>query len=544
MDEEKAEQDPQEQVDAAPQESVEQAEGPPEDAEATAPAPSAEEAAPAAAEEGEATTPEAEAEAEEEEHPGFTSTVEETGPCGRLLRVEASEERVAEEIDKAYDELRRTVFIKGFRPGHVPRHVLERRFGEEVLAGVKETLMDEGYQAALEEHELQPAVPPEIVGMGEEDEAAAPVLEPGEALRFEVTVEVAPEFTIDNYEGLVVERPSVTVSEGDVDQALEAFRMRRGDFAVVEDAAIEEGDVPVVHAVALVDGEEAWRGDELGAHIGDETVGGLSVPGLRDAFLGATPGESRTLKVTLPEEFPEEELGGREVDLEVTVDEVRRFSAPEPTDAWAQELDFEDLEDMREELADELRRQREREADEAVQRGLDQQLLELTSFDVPDGLVERMVENQKERQRLGLLYRGVPEEQIDRLIAEHEQRTREESARTCKLHFIYRLIAEQEKLFVTEGEVDQRVQAIALNYQRRPDEVRAELEESGRLRSLRQQMLEEKVRDFLVQHAEIRQAEAPPATGPEETEEVAAQLAEQRPPPEGEATEPDDEPQA
>ncbi|MFC1806614.1 trigger factor, partial [Planctomycetota bacterium] len=441
--------------------------------------------------------------------PSSAAAVEETGPCARLVRVEVSQTRIQEEIDSSYTELRQTVFIKGFRRGHVPRHVLEGRFGEDVLKAVKETLMDEGYQKALEEHSLKPALPPDV-----DQEAVS--LDPTQPLSFEVKLEVAPDFTLDNYKGLAVQRPTLAVSEQDVEQALEAFRMRRGEFKVVEEAEVGENDVPVCHAVALVEGEEKWRREGLGAHIADETVGGIPVPGLRDALIGTKPGEAKILKVTLPAEFPEEGLAGKEVDLEVTVDEVRRFEVPEATDEWAKTLEFDGIEDLREEIEDELKQQRERDADEAVHRGLDDQLLELTAFDVPDGLVERMVEGAMERQRMGLLYRGVSEEDIAKLVAEQEQRTREGSIRQCKLYFIYLQIAEQEKLFVTEAEIEQRVQAIALNYGRRPDEVKADLEESGRLGSLRMQMREEQVRDFLVQHAEITEVEAPsPAAEPE-----------------------------
>ena len=520
MDEEHAEKDaPQEEQpsEESPQEATAavatEASGPEE--------PPQEEGAAAAAEGAEAVEAGAPAEGEEakeEGPPPFVSTVDETGPCARLVRVEVTKERVRQEIDSSYEELRRTVFIKGFRTGHVPRHVLERRYGADVLEGVKQTLMDEGYKAALEEHSLRPALPPDV-------DPKVVTLELGKPLCFEFQLEVVPEFTIDNYKGLVVQRPPVGVSEEDVERSVEALRMRRGEFKVVEGASIEEADVPVCHAVVLLDGEEAWRRNELGAHIADQTVGGLAVPGLRDALVGAKAGDSKTLKMTLPEEFPEEALRGKEVDLEVTVDEVRRFIAPEASDEWAKSLEFEGLEDLREELEDELRQRRERDADEVVRSGVDDQLLELTSFDVPDGLVERLVEGAKDRQRMALLYRGVPEAEIEKLVAEQEQRTREGSVRSCRLHFIYVQIADQEKVFVTETEMEQRIQAIALNYERRPDEVKAELEEQGRLSSLRQQMREEKVRDFLVQHAEVQEAEAPAPAPEAEPDEPAAETA-------------------
>jgi len=442
---------------------------------------------------------------EQEAPPTYTADVEQTGPCARLLRFDVSHDRVQQEIDDSYKELRQTVFIKGFRKGHVPRHILERRFGEQVLDGVKQALVDEHFATAVDEHSLRLALQPDI----QYDDIT---LTPGQPLHFEINVEIVPEFTIDNYKGIEVERPPVDVTQDQVDQHLEAFRMRHGQYDTIPEGQAEETDVPVCHAIALHDGNEIWRRDELGAHIADETIGGLPVPGLRDALLGAKPGDSKTLKCTLPDEFPEEEHRGKEVDLEITVDELRRFTVPDATDEWAQSVNFDSLEDLREELEDELRREHEQAADDAVQERIADRLLQLAHFDVPEGLVDRLTTGAKERQRLALLYRGLQPDRIDALLTEQDATRRESSIRHCKLYFIYEKVAEQEKIFVTEDETQQRIQAIALNYRRRPEEVLAELEEQDRLPSLRQQMREEKVRDYLVQHADIH--EAPPADTP------------------------------
>ncbi len=436
--------------------------------------------------------------------PRATATVEDAGPCARLLKVEVPQARVHEEVERSFAELRKTVFLKGFRPGHIPRHVLERRFGEQVLDSVKQTLVEEAMEQATEDHALRLALPANV-------DLPAITVDATKPLAFEARVEVVPDFTLDNYKGLVVGRPLVEVADADVERAFAQFRARHGRFEKLEQGEVLEGDVPMCHAIALEGGAEIWRDTELPAFLDREVIAGMPAPGLRAALLGAKVGDTKCLKVTLPETFKAEEHRGKEVDLEVTIDELRRLVLPEATDEWARSLGFDDLDDLRDELRDELRRHREQEADDAVQARIAERLLELTDFDVPEGLVERLVASAKERQRLALQYRGVPEDEMAAHLAEVDKQTRDSSVRQCKLYFIYQRIAENEKIFVTEEEVQQRIQAIALNYRRRPEDVASDLEREGRLSSLRLEMREEKVRDFLVQHAVINQAPSPAA---------------------------------
>ena len=436
--------------------------------------------------------------------------VEEKGSCERLVKIEIPQKTVHDEIEKSYEELRKTVFVKGFRPGHIPRHVLEKRFGAQVLDGVKHTLIDENFEKAVEGQSLKLALPAKV----DYEKIAIAADKP---LAFEVSVEIVPAFTVGNYKGLAVERPAVQVTKDDVEKAVEGVRLRHGKFQKLEGGEIAETDVAVCHAIALQNGEELWRENELGANVPGETLGSMLVPGLKQAFLGAKAGDTKTFKVTLPQDFVAEAHRSKEVDLEVTIDEVRRFEAPQATDEWAKSIGFDDLADMHDELGDEVRRHREEYADDLVHGLIASQLLQLTSFDVPQGLLDQVVDRTKDRIRAGLLYRGVAKEEIENAVEERTAKTREDSVQQCKLYFIYEKIAELEKIFVTEDEIRLRIQAIAMNYRRRPEEIGSELERTGRLSSLRQQMREEKVRDFLVQNAKVQPAVAaapPPAEPP------------------------------
>ncbi|MBM4039588.1 MAG: trigger factor [Planctomycetes bacterium] len=441
------------------------------------------------------------------------ASVEETGPCARLVKVEVPQARVHQEIEKSYAELRKTVSLKGFRPGHIPRHVLERRFGEQVTDAVRQTLADEGLEQASEDHKLRLAMAAKI-------EYKDIPLKADQPLKFEVKVEIVPEFTLEGYRGVEVERPAGKVTDDDVAAALQNFRRRHGKFEKLEEGQVQEGDVPMCHALAIQDGQEIWRENELGAFLAQETIAGIPVPGLREAMIGAAVGDTKSFQAKLPDTFRAEQHRGKEVTLEVTVDELRRLVLPEATDEWAKSLRFDDLKDLREELRDELRRSREHEADQAVHARVAEKLLEKTSFDVPEGMVERLVTQARERRRLALLYRGEAPDDIEAQLTAQDQEARDASIRQCKLYFIYDRIAEQEKIFVTEDEVTQRIQAIALNYRRRPEDVASELEREGRLSALRHEMREEKVRDFLVQNAKVTQA-ADEAAAPAEPEKAA-----------------------
>lgn len=462
--------------------------------------------------------------------------VEETGPCTRLVKIEVPQAEVQKQIDDSYDELHKSAFIKGFRTGHVPRHVLEMRFGDEVLGSVKETLVGDTFRNAIEDNHLTLALAPDI-----DDEAIT--LDPTKPLAFQVVVEVIPEFTIDNYKGLQVERPAVQVTDADIDRALESFRHRHGTHATLDEGQVADADIPICHAAVLQGDDEIWSQQEIGVGMAAGSLGGMAFEGIADALRGANVGDTRTLEATLPDNFPVEDHRGQPATLEITIDQIRRFQMPDATDEWAQTLDFESLDDLREELEDELHQRHQADADHAVQDQIADRLLELTDFTVPDGLIDHLVDDQKSRIRSQLMYSGVAEEDLDKLVDQRAADSRDAAVRTTKLNFIYRQIAEQEKIFVTEDELTQRVQAIALNYRRSADEVYAELEERGQIDGLRRQMREERARDFLVEQAEVADAAAPPAAdAPAEDKPKAKAKKKAKPKADAEAPADDDPP--
>ena len=173
--------------------------------------------------------------------------IEENSALRRKLTIEVEPDEIKAELDKTYNELRRGVVLKGFRPGHAPRNLLEKFFGDQVRSEVIQKLVREYTEKALEEHNLKPIVEPEIIN----EETNLP-----ETLKFSAVFDLKPEIVIKDYEGLKVPEETIAITDKDVDDAIERLRERQASLKKVEGReVVEEGDVAVVTIEGFEDGK-------------------------------------------------------------------------------------------------------------------------------------------------------------------------------------------------------------------------------------------------------------------------------------------------
>ena len=428
-----------------------------------------------------------------------TATVEDVGPCKKLLKITVPADEVRAKIDESFEKLRETVSIDGFRNGRAPRRLLERRFGEKVLDEVKESLMLDASQEAMDEHGFSLIGEPSFDNIEYED---------GADLTFDVTVEIKPEFELPQYTGLKLVRQKPVVTAEDVQEGLERIRSQRATLSPApEGAEVEDGDVLTVDWAASCEGEEvaAQEGSQL--NPADRALGEIEVEGLSEALGGAKVGETREAKVTFPEDHPIEKLRGKEGAVKITITSILRPTLPELDDAFAGSLDFDSLEDLRETVEGQILARREREREQDLGRQATDQLLAEANIELPEGLVKRQASDILVRRRLQLRYQGVPEDEIEEELAREQSASEESADREFKVYFLFERVAEKEKLFVTENEVENRVAQLANSYRLSVQRMRQYLEERGALSQLRIQMREEKVIEFVLKHAEIQDAE-------------------------------------
>lgn len=294
------------------------------------------------------------------------------GSFQKKLQFTIPAEKVRTELDRAYQQLSKRARLAGFRPGKVPRQVLELRFGGQVISDVANALIQQGWSDALSEHKLTPVSRPEVTP-GE--------LTTGQPFEFTITVDVRPEITLPTYTGLEVEYPKAEPADEDVDKAVRARLESQARLVEVTDRAAQKGDLVMVELVAK-DGE-AIVANEPGTMI--RTEGDPYFPGVESLVEGLAIGEEKTGKVTFADAARTEAVAGRELDVTVKVQSIQHNEIPELTDEVAKEMGYEGgAEGLKLAVRGDLQQAREEASRNQARANVLQVLIDKNPFDVPD----------------------------------------------------------------------------------------------------------------------------------------------------------------
>lgn len=425
-----------------------------------------------------------------------TASVEDVGPCKKLLKVVVPEEQVRAKIEEQYEKLRESVDLPGFRRGRAPRTLLEKRFGEDLLSEVKEELMAEAGQQALDENGLT------LIGEPSYDNIDFD----GAELAFEVSVETKPEFDLPDYKNLKLKKSASEVTEEDVQEALERLRRQRATLQPVSEGEVQKDDLLVIDWTAWCEGEQVASQDGTTVELDTRSLGGIVVNDFGEKLRGASKGETREIEVEFPEDHPVESCRGKKGVAKVTVADIRRPLLPEIDDEFAKSLDFDSLEDLKDLARKQLADRKEREARADLERQAIDQLLDSVEMELPEGVVKRQTRDYLARQHMRLAQQGVPEDEIEEELNKLQGRSEEAVERELRTYFVLEKIADKEKIFVTEDEVNARIDQMAASFRATRSQMMKHLSEEGRLTELRRQMREEKVVETILSNAEIQDA--------------------------------------
>lgn len=418
-----------------------------------------------------------------------------------VVALDAAE--VDTELAAVVREISQLARIPGFRPGKAPASMVLKRFAKEVAGELRQKVVGKAYEAAQEQQKLQ------VVNVVKVEEGE---IKAGTAASITLTLDVQPDFSLPAYTDLPTEVAATDVADAEVTRVIEGLRAERADFKAAERPAAK-GDYVKLSYAGTIDGQpitdlvgdkqlyaqapQTWEEVE-GEHDG-------VIPGLGRQLAGLEVGGKRSVTVTFPADFsPVPALAGKAVAYAVEIQEVRERVLPALDEAFFKAQQVDDLAGLQAKVNSNLKLQKDYENRQAQRRQVTEKLAAAVDFQVPESLVDAETQGVLRQFIEENMRRGVPAEQFEKDKKELFQGARQAATNRVKLQFILGRIAEQEKLEVTNEDLNNFIYREARRTQQKPDKLAQALgADRAQLRSVQQSIIFDKAVDFVVSKAKV-----------------------------------------
>ena len=383
------------------------------------------------------------------------------------LTIEVAAEEVEKAIQAAYMKEKNKISLPGFRKGKVPRKMIEKMYGAGVFyEDAANTLIQENYGTALDESGVDVVSRPTIDVVQ---------IEAGKPFIFTAEVAVRPEVKLGKYLGVQVTKVDTSVSDEEVEEALEKERQKNSRTVTVTDRPVQNGDTAVIDFEGFVDGVafEGGKGENHPLEIGSHTF----IDTFEDQLVGKSTGDEVEVNVTFPEKYQAEELAGKPAVFKVKIHEIKAKELPELNDEFAQDVsEFETLEEYKADVRKRLEVQKEDEAKRTKEDEAIQKIIDKSEMEIPEAMIDTQCENMVNEFAQRIAQSGLSMEQymqfsgltLDKL----KEQVRPEAETRIKSSLVLEQIAKDEKIQVSDEEIDAEIEKMAKVYGMEADKLK------------------------------------------------------------------------
>jgi len=440
--------------------------------------------------------------------------VEDLSSVQKKISVIVESDKVNASLDEAYRTLSREVRMKGFRPGKVPRKLLEKRYSRHVEGEVSGQLISEAFEEAVKEHELAPVSQPIIEKTS---------LRPGEDYSFSVTIEVQPEIELDAWEGIEVEWERAKVPDEEVEQQVEAMLDQNAIVEAAEDGHVAtDRDLVLLNARLESEGQEPYTLDSLMVAVG-QPMGIPVADWLGSLVSGMKAGDTRTDEaIEVPPGTVGEAWEKVQPTLHLEITEIKTHKRPELDDEFAADVGFDSLDALRDDTRSRMEGHLKDHTKRRASRFAIDKLIEQNPFEIPQGLVRAqgealLQENLRMMARQGL---PAPQARLADLNEEHQNEILEQSGFAVRRALILEAIANSAAIEVTDEQVDSHIETMAEQLGQQPAAIRSLLQKQGGMEDLKGRLREDKAEELMLEKAKVTEVDPRP---PEEPREIVAE---------------------
>ena len=433
-----------------------------------------------------------------------TVEIKELGPCTKSLTITIPADAVDDRLENSFSTLAAEAVLPGFRKGHVPRHIIEKRFGSAMQNEARGQLISDAYSKVIQSEELSVIGDPDCKTDSEDIK-----VEPGKELTFTVEVEVSPDIELPDLEGVPIIKPEMEITESHIDDEITRTRYRLGKPLAIK-GPFEHLDRMTGHAeVRLNDSDEIFfeHNEVVGVVPAEDDEGrgqflGLIVEGLEKILLGKKVGDSIDFETEGPESHEREEIRGAKVRIHFDIRSAERVTALEMQEL-VESFGLDNEAGLREQVRMSLEGRRDSEQRSAEREQVHEWLLEKIDFEAPPRLSETQITRVIEGQRMELATQGLENDEIESRLAEMRSKSEASSKDQLRLFFILGRLSSHFEIQVTEEEINGRIAELAMSRGMRPDQARAELAKANRIREIAIQIQQHKAVDRIVDTAKV-----------------------------------------
>ncbi|MBQ7638820.1 MAG: trigger factor [Clostridia bacterium] len=398
-------------------------------------------------------------------------SAEKTGVNEYTIEISVSAEDFNKAVNKVYNKQKNSINVPGFRKGKAPRAIIEKIYGEGVFYddAINEVFPDEYYKA-VEEAGINPVDDPRDFDLKSVGKDGVEIL---------CKVTVRPEIVIAGYKGIEAVKPSVEVTDEDVEKDLKSKQEANAREITIEDRNAKEGDIATIDFEGFTDGEafEGGKGEDYDLELGS----GSFIPGFEEQIVGHAAGDSFDINVKFPEEYAES-LAGKDAVFKITVKGLKEKQLPEIDDEFVKEIsEFDTLDELKADIKKTLTEQRESSSKRTFENEVYDKLAELIEGEIPECMYDRAVDNMISEFRYNIESQGMPYDKYIQAMGMSEDSIkgmyRPRAEKDVKIELALSKIAELEGIEATEEDITAEYDKMAERYGVKAEDVKAAISE-------------------------------------------------------------------
>ena len=417
--------------------------------------------------------------------------------CRRELDLEIPAEEVTKQTEKIAKEFAKMARVPGFRPGKAPITLIKKRFAEDIKGDVLQKLVPEYVEKAVAEQKLTPVSEPQVDKLEFNE---------GQPVKFRASFEVLPEFTLASYKSLNIEMPEMTITDETVNKTLEEMRERAATFTPVEGRPVQDSDYVQVKLYGTPEGGgEPLQAESVLCHVGAEET----MAPFNENLRGANSGEHKDFDVIYPADYPDAKLAGKTFHYAVDVLGIKTKTLPELNDDFAKDVsDAASLEELKKKVREGLEHERDHRQKDLQREKVLAELVKQHDFPVPESLVEHQMDVRLERVVRSLAQQGVDPRAVNVDWVSLRRKQEDRAKDDVKAELVVDRIATEEKIDVTEEELQHELEHMASHSGQSADALRASLTKQGTLDRMKAKLRSDKTLDWLGQNAIVKTVSA------------------------------------